>query len=582
MPNADPSSTDSPWTETAAAGVESAELSALLVAHWEHVMSTSPEWASQLGDHRFDDRLDETSWESVLARRRARDGFLARARAIDAAELSDRDRLTRALFVDLLAADAATDVCDDARWNLSAMDNALTRYNRLPLLVRIETPAHGRALVARYRAVPARIDDIIANLRMGAAAGRFTNATTAGRVLAMLRGQLAEDLAGWALLAPLAEAHPSWGETVLGSFRDELRAAVESGIRPAYARLADLIENEILPHARDDAHAGLSALPDGEACYAAQIRLHTTREASAREIHERGVAEIARIDGEIRALGARLFGTDDLAAVLARLREDRSLFFEREEDVEAAARSALAAAEARMGAFFHTLPRAPCVVVRVPDYEAPYTTIAYYREPHPDGSKPGEYFINVSEPATRPRFEMQVLAYHEAIPGHHLQIAIAQELAATPAFRKHNYLTAYAEGWALYTERLADEMGLYDGDLDRMGMLSYDAWRASRLVVDTGIHAFGWSRERAEAYMREHTALSPNNIANEVDRYISWPGQALAYKTGQLAIRDLRERAERALGDRFDLAAFHDAILTQGALTLPLLETEIARWVERR
>jgi uncharacterized protein (DUF885 family) len=232
-----------------------------------------------------------------------------------------------------------------------------------------------------------------------------------------------------------------------------------------------------------------------------------------------------------------------------------------------------------MGAFFGILPKADCIIRRVPDYEAPYTTIAYYRPPHPDGSKPGEYFVNVFEPKTRPRFQARVLALHEAIPGHHLQIAISQELPEMPAFRKHGGFTAYVEGWALYTERLGDEMGLYRDDLDRLGMLSFDAWRAGRLVVDTGIHAMGWSRDRAKAYLAEHTALALNNIDNEVDRYISWPGQALGYKLGQLEIRRLRAEAEAALGDAFSLPAFHDVVLSIGAVSLPVLRDRVAAFV---
>jgi uncharacterized protein (DUF885 family) len=216
---------------------------------------------------------------------------------------------------------------------------------------------------------------------------------------------------------------------------------------------------------------------------------------------------------------------------------------------------------------------------RIPAHEAPYTTIAYYRQPHYDGSKPGEYFVNTYKPETRPRFELEALTWHESIPGHHLQIALAQELGAMPAFRKLDGSTAYVEGWALYTERLADEMGLYTSDLDRLGKLSYDAWRGSRLVVDTGLHAMGWSRARAEGFMREHTALTEVNISNEVDRYIGWPGQALAYKVGQLEMFKLRAEAERELGAAFDLKAFHQVVLGAGAVTLPVLDERVRGWI---
>lgn len=238
----------------------------------------------------------------------------------------------------------------------------------------------------------------------------------------------------------------------------------------------------------------------------------------------------------------------------------------------------MAKAKQTMPTYFGMLPKADCVVVPIPKVAAPFSTIAYYREPHANG-KPGEYFINTYQPETRPRFEMEVLAYHESIPGHHLQIAISREREGLPAFRRHGGSTAFVEGWALYTERLADEMGLYSSDLDRMGMLSYDGWRASRLVVDTGIHAMGWTRQEAETFMAEHTALTKQNIANEVDRYITWPGQAVSYKVGQLEIIRLRRQAEKELGDNFDIRAFHDVVLRNGAITLPVLAQEVNSWI---
>jgi uncharacterized protein (DUF885 family) len=231
-----------------------------------------------------------------------------------------------------------------------------------------------------------------------------------------------------------------------------------------------------------------------------------------------------------------------------------------------------------MPEWFGRLPEADCVVVPIPDYEAPYTTIAYYRQA--TETKPGEYFINTHAPETRPRFEAEVLAWHEAIPGHHLQIAIARELDALPAFRRYMESTPFVEGWALYTERLADEMGLYSSDLDRIGMLSFDLWRASRLVVDTGIHAKGWSRQQAIQFMLDHTILAPNNIDNEVDRYISWPGQALGYKLGQLTFSRLRYVAEERLGEHFDIREFHDLVLGGGALPLDILEQRVMAWIE--
>jgi uncharacterized protein (DUF885 family) len=267
-----------------------------------------------------------------------------------------------------------------------------------------------------------------------------------------------------------------------------------------------------------------------------------------------------------------------LQDLLERLRSDPDLRFRTAEEVEDKAVRALHAAREALPGWFGRIPRADCVVKRIPDHEAPWTTIAYYRPPSGDGTQPGEYRINVHAPETRPRFEAEALAFHESIPGHHLQIATAMELPEMPAVRRHGSITAYVEGWALYTERLAEEMGLYSGDLDRLGMLSFDAWRAARLVVDTGIHAFGWSRERAIEYMAANTPLARNNIDNEVDRYITWPGQALSYQVGQQWMIYVRNLAREGLGDAFDLREFHDRVLGLGPVPLGVLGWEIHRW----
>ena len=422
-----------------------------------------------------------------------------------------------------------------------------------------------------------------ANLRHGLERGKTASAESVRRALALIEGQLAAPADDWALLAParaVAERRgPDLTDEHRQRFATEIDDVVTQWIRPALERYRDVLRDEILPAARPGEREGVGSLPDGKACYRALIRRYIGFDHSPESLHRLGLAELEVINADMVALGQKLFGDRDLAAIVDRLRSDRSLYFDTPDQIMTAARQALDAARARTPDYFGILPGADCVVTPIPEYEAPYTTIAYYRQPHAGGSKPGEYFINTFQPETRPRFEMQVLAYHESIPGHHLQIAIAQERDDLPAFQRHGGNTAFVEGWALYSERLADEMGLYSADLDRMGMLSYDAWRASRLVVDTGIHAMGWTRARAEQFMREHTALTETNIRNEVDRYITTPGQAVAYKIGQLEIRRLRAQAEQALQDRFDIKGFHDAVLRNGAVTLPVLEKVIDAWV---
>jgi uncharacterized protein (DUF885 family) len=273
-----------------------------------------------------------------------------------------------------------------------------------------------------------------------------------------------------------------------------------------------------------------------------------------------------------------VLGSSDRHDAVARLRDDPALHFATRDEVRQKAEDALGNAREAIPHWFGRVPRAECAVVVMQPHEEQHSTIAYYREPATDGSRPGQYYINTYAPETRPRYEAEALAFHESIPGHHLQIAIAQELDGLPAFRRHLGPTAFFEGWGLYTERLAEEMGLYSGDMDRFGVLSFDAWRACRLVVDTGMHAFGWSRQRAIDFMLEHTALGPNNIANEVDRYIVWPGQSLAYKTGQLEMLRLRARAESLRGPRFDVRAFHDVLLGSGAVSLTTLASQVEDW----
>jgi uncharacterized protein (DUF885 family) len=312
------------------------------------------------------------------------------------------------------------------------------------------------------------------------------------------------------------------------------------------------------------------------------VRYHTTLDLTPEAIHRIGLDETERIDGEFRALGDQLLGTADLPGVLARLRSDPALHFSTPREVFDVAQHTLERANAAIPAWFGRLPKAPCVVVEMGAHEAEHSTIAYYRQPAADGSRPGSYYINTTKPETRPRYEAETLAVHEAVPGHHLQIAIAQELDDLPAFRRLGGPTAYVEGWGLYTERLSVEMGLISEGVARLGVASFDAWRACRLVVDTGMHALGWSRDQAIAFMVEHTALAENNIVNEVDRYLAMPAQALAYKLGQREILRLRDRARAALGGAFDIRAFHDAVLGQGAVGLGTLGRIVDRWVDER
>jgi uncharacterized protein (DUF885 family) len=576
-----PAPVPSPLAADAIAGITDGTLRSVVAEHWEYMMRWAPTWATTLGDHRFDDKLaprDGAAIAAMIAERRA---MLARLAALDTATLDDTDRVTRALLAGRLESEIGLDVCKTYEWTVDSGGSSL--FGELSYLVEshtVKTPKDAENLIARMGQARRLIDDTIGNLERGLAAKRVSSVEKVRRAIEQLDAELAKPIESWAM------ATPSWGtvdkETWPSGERDRLtqalREVVANQVLGGIVALRDFLRDRVMPAARTDKE-GLSGLPDGEACYRAAILYYVGLPMTPEELHELGQREIARTDREIAALGKKVLATADLAATIAKLRGDKALYFETREQILKAAQDALDRAKAAQSKFFAVLPKTDCVMREIPAHEAPYTTIAYYRQPHYDGSKPGEYFINTYKPETRPRFELEALTWHESVPGHHTQIAIAQELGAMPAFRKLDGSTAYVEGWALYTERLAEEMGLYSTDLDRMGKLSYDAWRASRLVVDTGLHAMGWSRAQAEAFMREHTALTEVNISNEVDRYIGWPGQALAYKVGQIEMLKLRAEAEAELGAAFDIKAFHAVVLGAGAVTLPVLGERVRGWI---
>lgn len=595
-PSSSPSS--SPLAGDAVAGVADPALREVLLQHWEYGLRWEPVGATTLGDHRYDAQLAPRDLAAIERRQAERNAILERARAVPAAGLGASDAVTLQLLVQDLDAEKASDVCRSFEWSVGAFGP----FDELSYVVevhRVVVPQDARNLVARLGQGRAGITATIANLRLGLAKNKVAPAESVRRAIAKLDAALAQPSASWEMAKPKwttaaegtvpglgggggsAETAAPWPAGERAALAAELRRVIEAELRPAFAEWRDFLAKEILPRARTDKE-GLAGLPDSAACYRARIFRNIGIQRTPDELHRLGLEEIARTDRELVALGKKVLGTADLPSTLQRLRTDPKLYFTSgPELMEAAARS-LARAKAAIPKYFGILPKADCVTRELPAHEAPYSTIAYYRAPHYDGTKPGEYFVNTFKPEVRPRFELEALTWHESIPGHHLQLAIMQELGELPAFRKLDGSTAFIEGWALYTERLADEMGLYTSDLDRLGKISYDSWRASRLVVDTGLHHLGWTRAQAETYMREHTALTFTNISNEVDRYISTPGQALAYKVGQLEILRLRAKAEAELGAAFDIRAFHDVVLGAGAVTLPVLADRVEAWIASR
>jgi uncharacterized protein (DUF885 family) len=555
------------------------DLRALSDRFWEQYLAAYPTWATVIGDRRYDDRLDDPSQAGVAARLVWLDEVVAAAEAIAPAGLAPGERITRQMLLDEAANHAAALRTGIDEWTVDPLQGPIMNILDTVDYQTIRTPADGAAMVERWRGIGRYFDAIRGNLREAAADGKVAVVKPVERVLDILGGLESLPANAWKLAAPASGDLPGWSEADRERFRTALLQAISEIAIPGFRRYRETLERDVLPIARPEDRPGVVHLPGGAEAYRTAIRVHTTLDLDPEEIHATGLREIERIDGEFVELGRRVLGTTDLASTLAVLRDDPSFRFSTADEVFETAKRSLARAQDALDGWFGRIPNAACVVVPVPSHSEVHQTIAYYSWPAMDGSRPGRYYINLHAPETRPRYEAEALAFHESVPGHHLQIAVAQELPGLPAFQRMLGSTAYAEGWGLYTERLSDEMGLYSSDMDRFGILSYDAWRAGRLVVDTGMHALGWTRQQAIDFLSKHSALGPNNIANEVDRYIVWPGQALAYKIGQLEILRLRDLAKARLQDAFDIRAFHDVVLGSGAVSLPILQSLVTDWL---
>lgn len=547
---------------------------------WDAAMENSPTWATILGDHRFDAEVEDLSAaheEQTITRFTA---ILDAARSIEGDGLGRDDRVTQHVLI------------SEIEGIVGAMESRQYEYLVDPMLglhmdivqgvpqFRAIEEAHAWAFVEKASKVGVQFDQLMDRHRDGVAHGRTPPRVSAEKVIAQLDALVAapiEDNAFLQIALP-DQMKPTEQER----WRDAMAEQVRDVVQPAFARYREMIAAEVLPHARPQEKSGVCWLPDGEEVYARAVKQFTSLDADPNEIHQIGLDEIESLGDEYRDLGDRVLGTTDLSEIYDRLRNDQALRFENAGEVQEQAVRATARANEATSDWFGRLPQAEIVIQPIPEPGAKDAPLAYYLPPADDGSRPGIFFINLTEPRTRTRYESEALAFHEGVPGHHLQLAIAQELEGVPTFRRNGLVTVYVEGWGLYCERLADEMGLYSGDLERLGILSFDSWRAGRLVVDTGIHALGWSRQQAIDYFVENSPQAPNNIANEVDRYIGYTGQALAYKMGQREIFRLRAEAKSTMGDRFDIKAFHDTILGSGPVPLDLLEDLVTEWAQVR
>ena len=520
---------------------------------------TLPLWATFLGVPGYDGLLPDASAEGEARDAARLRDVAARAEALDPSVLTETDRVTQAVLVH--EAIGTAEQLEDGHTEFSV-------YGPFAPLAQVFTvaPMTGSATdqLDRLRALPTYLGQLGDRARDGARKGRSPQVQGLRNVIHQICAYLQQPLDSDPLLGP---ADPETARDVL---RDE--------VRPAMQALLDVLRGPVRDRARDDDHAGLVSIPDGEAVYRRALAHHTTTSRTPEEIHQSGLELCAQLREEYAQLGVSVFGTSDVPTILDRLRHDNGLRYSTADEMLADARASLARAEQVLPQWFGTYHRAPCEVEPMSPVEAPGGVLGRYIPAASDGSRPALHLLNTHEPRTRTRFEYETLAFHESVPGHHTQLAVSQELSdSVPAFRRFGYIAAFSEGWALYTERLCEEMGLYSGDLARFGMVSFDSWRACRLVVDTGMHHYGWSRQRAINFMWDNSALTMANIVNEVDRYIAWPGQACAYMIGRFEISAARDLAKDELGARFDVRDFHDAVLLNGSIPLKVLRDEVRR-----
>lgn len=493
-----------------------------------------------------------------------------RAEAIDAAGLDAEEKITRDVLVAMARAKIALIESRFVEFTVSDLfiSPAAELLTVLPMMS-VAAGTQAEAHLGRLAAIPDYLRQAAQRHRDGVARGLVPVAYLVDATVAYLDRYLAEPSADPLLRQPAPDE----------DFESRRAELLRDVVRPAIAEYREVLAKEIAPHGRPEDKPGVCWLPDGERLYALLAEMHTTTDRTPRELHQTGLDVIAKLAGEYREYGSRVFGTTDLAEIFAKLRTDPALRWSGAEELLDTARAAITRAEAEAPNWFGLIPPQPWTVEPIPAEAAPGAPAAYYMWPSVDGSRPGIYFANTYKAEERFRHAAEATAFHEAIPGHHFQLSLAQGLTELPLLRRIGDFTAYAEGWGLYTERLADEMGLYSDDVSLLGMLTMDSMRAGRLVVDTGLHSLGWSRRQAIDFLAENTPMALVEIESEVDRYIAFPGQALAYMVGRLEIERIRAEAEAVLGDRFDIKGFHDVVLGNGILPLRVLDNVVKEWV---
>jgi len=546
---------------------------------WQFEKDEAPTFATSVGDHRHDDRLSSNRVEDYKRRELVREEFIKRIDRIDRKQLSERDQVNLDIFARLQRDELSELKFKTYLMPITNRGGFHVWFPELPKRVPLASVGDYENYIARLNDFGRHAKEHVTLMREGIGEGFVLPAVVLEGYEGTISPHIVENPTSSLLYAPADSFPTGIAEPERLRLTTDIASAIENVVVPAYREFSIFMKDEYLPAARGSIAA--STLPSGREFYRYRVRHFTTLDISPEEVHQLGHSEVKRIREEMGGVIEETGFKGSFSDFLEFLRSDGRFYADSADQLQKEIAYVLKRMDGQLPRLFGRLPRMPYGIRLVPDYIAPRTTAAYYSPPAGDGSRAGFYYINVFNLKGRPLYQVEALSLHEAVPGHHLQIAIQQELEGLPDFRRYAGFTAFVEGWALYAERLGLEVGFYEDPYSDFGRLSYEMWRACRLVVDTGMHYLGWTRRQAVAFMQENTALSLHNITAEVDRYISWPGQALAYKMGELKIRELRARAEAAMGDSFDIRQFHDAVLAAGAVPLDVLERNVDTFIEK-
>jgi uncharacterized protein (DUF885 family) len=551
-------------------------LNDLFEEYWQATLEHSPEFASALGDKRYNDRIEDYSVKAENAWLAREESYMMRLAAIDPAGFTDQEKISRELLLRDFADDMEAAQFKEWEMPVNQMGGIHTAYPEIVTQLSFTAIKDYDDWIARLRQIPKAFDQVTANMTLGIQDHRVPPRYLLEKVLDQVKQIASQTPETSPLALPLKKFPAAIKPAEQERIKTETLDVISKEVLPAYLRFARFLEVSYIPTGR--AEPGISALPDGAKYYQFLIRRTTTTNLTDAQIHQIGLDEVKRDETEMLVIAQKL-GFADLKSFRASLQTNPKNHPANSEALLDAYRGFLTPMQARLPQLFGRLPKAKFEVLAVPDYSEKTSASAYYEFGAPDGSRPGRLYIDTYDAKERNLDEVEAVAYHEGLPGHHLQISIAQELDNVPTFRKYEGYTAYAEGWALYAERLGKDVGLYQDPYSDYGRLDGDIERAIRLVVDTGVHSQHWTRQQMVDFFHDHSGIAETEVQAEVDRYIAWPSQALAYKVGQLKILELRERAKKALGDKFDLRAFHDQVLDSGALPLDVLNDRIDAWI---